>query len=96
MSRCVDCGMRLSYVHRCQAPGAGHFDRERHARDVEWFNSTGHCGGGGQPGDWCQCGERSACGCRALHEMGSGIGRDAADVFSDVAPVVVEQDGLFG
>lgn len=60
--------------------------------DVEWFERTGHCGQCGQPGSFCLCIPRSQCGCRALHEMSSGVAADAVDVFAD-NPVV--QDGLF-
>ena len=54
--------------------------------DAEWFARTGHCGRCGQPGDWCQCYPADACGCRDLHVMGSGRGRDPVEVFADTAP----------
>jgi hypothetical protein len=69
-------------------------EAEREA--IAWFRrSGGHCHGCGQPGDWCQCTPRNACGCRSLHVMGSGIGRDPADVFAESSPVEVEQEGMF-
>lgn len=66
-----------------------------HVEHSEWFTRTGHCGGCGQPGDWCQCHEKAPCGCRELHVMGAGIGRDPAEMFADTTPVEIEQEGLF-
>jgi hypothetical protein len=56
-----------------------------------WYRRTEHCHGCGCPGEFCLC--RTPCVCAELHEVGSGIGRDAADVYSEN---VVEQDELFG
>lgn len=60
---------------------------------VDWFERTGHCGGCGQPGAYCLCTEKTPCGCRALHEMGSGRDADPAEVFA--APVDDNQGELF-
>jgi hypothetical protein len=85
-------------VHRCKATGSGRFDTERHYRDVAWFGATGHCGGCGQPGVFCLCTETAPCGCRDLHEMGSGRVEGALDQFADRPPVTVsdDQQELFG
>jgi hypothetical protein len=68
---------------------------ERAAQHADWYDRSGHCGLCGAPGDWCQCTDRDPCGCRELHVMGSGIGRNPADVFAVDAPAEVEQQGLF-
>lgn len=60
------------------------------AGDIDWYQRTGHCGACGCPGDWCQC--PRPCGCRDLHPVGSGIGRDPAVVFAEVGPVEVGSD----
>lgn len=96
MSRCVDCGKRLSIVHRCPTHGSGAFDRDRQVREITWFEATYHCGRCGQPGGYCLCTEARPCGCSHLHDMGSGLRPDALDQFADAAPVEVEQEGLFG
>lgn len=68
---------------------------EKLAADVAWFQRTGHCGGCGQPAQFCLCTDRTPCGCRTLHTMGSGIAADPLDVFA--APEVpVDQQELFG
>jgi hypothetical protein len=59
-----------------------------------WFRRTGHCHGCGQPGVYCLCPPSLPCGCRDLHDMGSGITADPADVFAE--PVADTQDELFG
>jgi hypothetical protein len=59
---------------------------------IAWFQRTGHCGQCGEPGNFCKCIDAYPCGCRLMHEMGSGVGVDAADVFADAAPVAVGDD----
>lgn len=66
--------------------------REVRPDDVVWFQRTGHCGGCGQPGDFCLCTDRSPCGCRELHPMGSGRAADPAAVF---AVADADQDSLW-
>lgn len=60
----------------------------------EWFERTGHCGGCGQPGEFCLCAPARSCACRDLHPMGSGIKAAAVEVFADAA-AGPDQDGLF-
>lgn len=61
--------------------------------DIDWYNRTGHCGACGQPGSYCKC--RTPCGCRDLHDVGSGLLPDALEQFM---PTIVssEQEELFG
>lgn len=63
------------------------------AADLDWFDRTGHCGGCGQPGNFCQCNPRLPCGCRDLHPMGSGIDADPLATFAE--PVPDNQPELF-
>lgn len=65
------------------------------AADVEWFERTEHCGGCGNPGDYCTCTQTTPCGCRGLHQMGSGREPDALERFAEV-PASAEQGSLFG
>lgn len=51
-------------------------------RQSQWFAKTGHCGGCGQPGDYCSCTEAEPCACRDLHPMGSALRDGALDVFA--------------
>lgn len=53
---------------------------------AEWFTRTQHCHGCGQPGNFCLCTTRRPCGCRDLHQMGSGIDANAPDVFAASVP----------
>lgn len=62
------------------------------ASDRAWFTRSGHCGGCGQPGDFCLCTPRNPCGCRELHPMGSGLDADPLTVFA--TPVSDDQQEL--
>lgn len=70
----------------CASTARAEQRRTRLLTDIAWHAKTGHCGGCGQPGDWCQCTPRAPCGCHDLHPMGSGIGRDPLDLFTDQPP----------
>lgn len=91
MTACPKCGRRNWYGHpaRCAPEPLGGNAVDQRA----WFERTGHCGGCGQPGSFCQCTPRNPCGCRELHPMGSGIDVDPAEVYA--VAVTVEQEGLF-
>lgn len=68
--------------------------KQEHVRvtsQVDWYERTGHCGACGEPGVFCVC--RTPCGCAHLHECGSGLLADAADVFA--VHVGDDQAGLF-
>lgn len=62
--------------------------------DVRWFERTGHCGGCGLPGGYCECTPDQPCGCRHLHPLGSAADADALDRFATVG-TVGQQSGLF-
>lgn len=64
----------------------------RLAAQIAWYEQTGHCGRCGQPGVFCLC--RQPCGCHSLHECGSGLVADPAEVFA-AAPVSDDQAELF-
>lgn len=73
----------------------------REAAKIEhpaWFERTGHCGGCGNPGNYCTCTTANPCGCRALHPMSSANREDALAQFSDAPPSIIsdEQEALFG
>lgn len=92
MSMCVDCGKRMSMVHRCPTPGSGKFDRDRQVRDITWYEATYHCGRCGQPGGYCLCTDAAPCGCAHLHAMGSGLRPDALDTFAEQPAVPVSDE----
>jgi hypothetical protein len=73
------------------AAAAAETERQRVATHIEWYQRTGHCGQCGEPGVFCVC--RTPCGCHELHECGSGLLRDPAEVFAETGSP--DQDGLF-
>lgn len=64
------------------------------AQHVAWFQRTRHCGGCGQPGNYCRC--TTPCGCHELHQVGSGLIPEALQAFAttEAAPPA-EQGALF-
>lgn len=63
---------------------------------ADWYRRSGHCFSCGQPGNYCLC--RKPCGCADLHEVGSGLTVEAADLFGELSPTLVDADqgDLFG
>jgi hypothetical protein len=66
---------------------------EPHNPDAAFYARTGHCGLCGQPGEFCLCWASRPCGCRELHEMGSGRRVDPLEVFADPAGLVQGDQG---
>lgn len=92
---CYYCRVLGRICEQCKTRGRRRLVREKMSADVAWFERTGHCGGCGQPAEFCLCNRNAPCGCRDLHTMGSGIAADPLEVFA--APEVsADQQELFG
>lgn len=72
---------------------SGQLPSNDRTEDAAFFERTGHCGQCGQPGGYCLCTPRAACGCAHMHEMGSGLDPAALEQF--VAAASVDQGELF-
>lgn len=57
---------------------------------IRWYRKSGHCGGCGQPGEFCLCRETKPCACRRYHPMGSGLKAHPAEVFAENPPDQVD------
>lgn len=92
---CRACDWRYYRRTPCRAHIA-----EAEARELAWYEQTGHCGLCGDPGVFCTCPRTTKCGCRDRHEVGSGLMPDAINGFAE-EPILVgydqpDQDDLFG
>ena len=96
-SVCDRCGVRkVQHPHVCRpADVEARKWRAANPDPAVYYTQTGHCYGCGAPGTFCQCRDSAPCGCRHLHDMGSGLAADPTVVFA-AEPVPDDQGELFG